>query len=107
MHLVEMVDGVRGKVFPIQEGNNLIGRWDPDSGAYPDIDLEDVDPEAKVSRKHAIIYLKGDQIEVEDLNSLNGTFINRGKGITAGIKYKLSHGDELVIGKTFFILENE
>ena len=105
MRLVEMNSGVKGKVFAIHEGNNLIGRWDPDTGSFPDIDLEAVDPEAKVSRKHAILERVGGEIEIEDLNSLNGTFINRGSRLRAGIRESLKNGDELIIGKTFLVLE--
>ena len=105
MRLVEMNGGVKGKIFAIHEGNNLIGRWDPDTGSFPDIDLEAVDPEAKVSRKHAILERSGNAVEIEDLNSLNGTFINRGSRLRAGIRESLKNGDELIIGKTFLVLE--
>lgn len=107
VRLVEMNGGVKGKVFGIHEGNNLIGRWDPDTGSFPDIDLEAVDPEAKVSRKHAIIECSGTSVEIEDLNSLNGTFVNRGSRLRAGIRESLKHGDEIIVGKTFLILEIE
>ena len=105
MKLIEMKAGQPAKEFIVHEGNNLIGRWDPDSGSFPDIDLEPADPEAKVSRKHAIIDRDGAEAEIEDLNSLNGTFLNRGSRLRAGIREPLKHGDELVIGKTFLLVE--
>lgn len=107
MKLVEMKGGRPAKEFLVHEGNNLLGRWDPDSGSFPDIDLEAADPEAKVSRKHAIIDREGTKAEIEDLNSLNGTFINRGGRLRPGIRETLKHGDELVIGKTFLLVQIE
>ena len=93
--------GTVGKVFPLQVGDNLVGRWDPDSGAFPEVDLETDDPEARISRKHALIRVS-DQIEIEDIGSLNGTFVNRGPRLEPGSPVTLKDGDEIIIGKTFF-----
>lgn len=94
-----------GKVFILQEGTNLIGRWDPDYGSFPEVDLENHDPEAKVSRRHAMLYVNGAKIELEDSGSLNGTFINRGARLEQGVKHSISHGDEIIVGKTFLKVE--
>ncbi|HEY2486729.1 MAG TPA: hypothetical protein VGI36_16400, partial [Candidatus Binataceae bacterium] len=32
--------------FPLEDGNNLVGRWDPETGAFPEVDLDADDPEA-------------------------------------------------------------
>jgi pSer/pThr/pTyr-binding forkhead associated (FHA) protein len=93
--------GTVGKVFPLQVGDNLVGRWDPDSGAFPEVDLEADDPEARISRKHALIRVS-DTIEIEDIGSLNGTFVNRGPRLEPGSPVPLKDGDEIIIGKTFF-----
>jgi pSer/pThr/pTyr-binding forkhead associated (FHA) protein len=63
-------------------------------GRSPDCEvfLDDV----TVSRKHAVLARTGDRFEVEDLGSLNGTFLNR-KRIEK--KAPLEDGDELQIGK--------
>lgn len=95
----------KGKEYPIEEGRNLIGRWDPDSGAFPEIDLEPVDIESKISRKHAVITSANGRITVEDLGSLNGTFVNRGSRLEEGIQVEIKDGDELVIGKTFLFVK--
>jgi hypothetical protein len=92
--------GTVGKEFPLQEGNNLIGRWDPDSGAFPEVDLEMDDPEARISRKHALIRI-GAQATIEDIGSLNGTFVNRSRRLEPGVPVELHDGDEIIIGKTF------
>ncbi|HEV8712522.1 MAG TPA: FHA domain-containing protein [Candidatus Binatia bacterium] len=93
--------GTVGKVFPLQPGDNLIGRWDPDSGAFPEVDLETDDPEARISRKHALIRVN-DTVTIEDIGSLNGTFVNRGRRLEPGSPAVLKDGDEIIIGKTFF-----
>lgn len=63
-----------------------IGR-DPAS----DIFLDDV----TISRKHALISLIGDRFALEDLGSLNGTYVNGGS-VT---KVVLKSSDEIQIGK--------
>jgi len=93
--------GTVGKTFPLQVGDNLVGRWDPDSGAFPEVDLETDDPEARISRKHAFIRV-GDKVTIEDIGSLNGTFVNRGPRLEPGSPVVLKDGDEIIIGKTFF-----
>ena len=104
-HLVITRGETKGKRFFLESGTNLIGRWDPDAGAFPEIDLETHDPEAKVSRRHATIELQDDKLLVEDIGSLNGTFLNRTR-LVAGTKAELKVGDELVVGKTFLRLES-
>ncbi len=94
--------GRTGNEFPLESGNNLVGRWDPETGAFPEVDLEADDPEAKISRKHALIRLQGTRITIEDIGSLNGTYVNRQPRLTAGTPQDLKDGDEIIIGKTFF-----
>ena len=93
--------GKVGKEFPVSEPEALIGRWDADGGIFPDIDLDQDDPEAKVSRRHARIQSLNNQFMIEDLGSTNGTFINRGPRLLPGNKQPLKHGDEIIVGKTF------
>jgi pSer/pThr/pTyr-binding forkhead associated (FHA) protein len=107
MKLVVIRGDSAGKSFPLQEGKNLVGRWDPDAGAFPEVDLESEDVEAKVSRKHAVIERQGPICVIEDAGSLNGTFINRGPRLKAGERIELKSGDEVVIGKTFLRFEVE
>jgi hypothetical protein len=90
-----------GKEFLVHEDEAYIGRWDADSGIFPDVDLDSDDPEAKVSRRHARITRRGEQYYIEDLGSTNGTFINRGRRLLPGDRQPLNDGDEIIIGKTF------
>lgn len=75
-----------GQTFPIRKTETLIGR-DP----LADIFLDDV----TVSRAHAKIRKKNDGHELEDVGSLNGTYLNRDRVDTATLRGR----DELQIGK--------
>ncbi|HXG91480.1 MAG TPA: FHA domain-containing protein [Blastocatellia bacterium] len=90
-----------GKEFPITGIETNIGRWDADSGIFPDVDLDEDDPEAKVSRRHARILNHNNQYFIEDLGSTNGTFVNRGRRLLPGKRQSLQNGDEIIVGKTF------
>ncbi len=96
-----------GKEFAVAGGETNIGRWDADGGIFPDVDLDQDDPEAKVSRRHARIMREGSQFFIEDLGSTNGTFINRGRRLLPGNRHPLNNGDEIIVGKTFlkFVVE--
>ena len=79
--------GRAGEHFSPQGDRTTIGR-SPDN----DIFLDDV----TVSRKHAVLVQSGGEIRIEDLASLNGTFVNR-RRIDSAIR--LESGDEVQIGK--------
>src|SRR6266550_2697013 len=68
----------RNVEYPIYEGHNFIGRADEKP---VDIDLEDQEPPDRVwsSRQHALITFENNALVLEDLNSSNGTFVNRGR----------------------------
>ena len=99
--LVIQRGGKVGKEFPINGIEALIGRWDADGGIFPDVDLDQDDPEAKVSRRHARIQFLNNQYLIEDLGSTNGTFVNRGPRLSPGAKQPIKNGDEIIVGKTF------
>src|SRR5712692_5575943 len=96
--------GRKGQEFPLEDGNNLIGRWDPETGSFPEVDLDADDPEAKISRKHALIRIDGGKITIEDIGSLNGTYVNRQPRLSPGSPAEIKSGDEVIIGKTFLKL---
>jgi hypothetical protein len=99
--------GTIGKEFMLTDSESNIGRWDADGGIFPDVDLDQDDPEAKVSRRHARIIHQNGQYLIEDLGSTNGTFINRGRRLLPGNRHPLNNGDEIIVGKTFlkFVVE--
>lgn len=76
-----------------------VGRVDPSSNVFPEIDLTDDDVVSKcVSRRHARILRQENRVVVEDLGSVNGTFIN-GNRLAPYLPETLSDGDTLQLGK--------
>ncbi|MFY9487261.1 MAG: FHA domain-containing protein [Solirubrobacterales bacterium] len=84
--LVIRTGGRAGDSFTLDGERFSIGR-DTDS----DVFLDDV----TVSRNHAVIVRRADGLHIDDLGSLNGTYVNR-RRIES---HKLSDADELQIGK--------
>jgi pSer/pThr/pTyr-binding forkhead associated (FHA) protein len=78
--------GRAGESFTIDEDRVSIGR-SPDAGVF----LDDV----TVSRNHALLVRRRDGLYIDDLGSLNGTYVNR-RRIES---HRLSDGDEIQIGK--------
>lgn len=82
--------------YPIYEGRNTIGRF---ADKPVDIDLVSQESIEQIwcSRQHAVITFDHGNVLVEDLNSLNGTWVN-GNRIHAGQYHALKHGDVIQIG---------
>jgi pSer/pThr/pTyr-binding forkhead associated (FHA) protein len=79
--------GRAGESFFLSQERTLVGR-SPECEVF----LDDV----TVSRRHSSITRNGDTFTIEDLGSLNGTFVNR-KRIESTMQ--LEDDDELQIGK--------
>ncbi len=78
--------GMAGQSFQPDEGSTLIGR-SPECNVF----LDDV----TVSRRHAELLRDGDTFTIRDLESLNGTYVNR-RRIESTV---LEDDDEVQIGK--------
>ncbi|MFN3413504.1 MAG: cyclic nucleotide-binding domain-containing protein [Thermoanaerobaculum sp.] len=67
-----------GRFFPLRPvGETTIGRHDWVTGVTPDVDLSSLDPEASVSRRHAVIRAENDGLFLVEINeNTNGTFLN-------------------------------
>ena len=78
--------GRAGESFTIDEDRMSIGRT-PDAAVF----LDDV----TVSRNHALLVRRRDGLYIDDLGSLNGTYVNR-RRIES---HRLLNGDELQVGK--------
>ena len=89
-----------GVSFVLDKDSHLIGRTDPHTGIFPEVDLSMYDPETKVSRRHARIYRQGQQFLIEDLSSVNGTTINGAIRLPPKQPRVLNSGDELKLGET-------
>lgn len=89
--------GLRVNVeYPLFEGQNFIGRTDEKP---VDIDLEDQEPPDRIwsSRQHAVVHFAAGILEIEDLNSSNGTFVNRTR-VYPNQRRALAPGDVVQVG---------
>ena len=84
--IVRTGGGRAGETFSAQGDRTMIGR-SPDCGIF----LDDV----TVSRRHAALVRRDNRWHIDDLGSLNGTFVNRRRVESA----TLEDGDEIQIGK--------
>ena len=82
--------------YAVYPGKNYIGRTDDKP---VDIDLENQEPPDRIwsSRQHAIITFENGVMTIEDLNSLNGTFVNRTR-VHPGQPRTLQANDVIQIG---------
>ena len=63
-------------IFPLKYGDNVIGRGDA-------CDVRVQDPEKWLSRKHAILKVADERVELVDLAGSNGTFVRGARIMTA------------------------
>jgi hypothetical protein len=82
--------------YPLYPGKNYLGRTDDKP---VDIDLEDQEAQDRIwtSRQHAVITFDEGKLTVEDLNSLNGTFVNRNRVHPGQVK-ELQPNDVIQVG---------
>lgn len=77
----------------------VLGRTDPDTGAVPEVALDDYNGmELGVSRRHAVIFLDGDSVKIEDLGSYNSSYLN-GQKLFVNQPRILRDGDEVHLGR--------
>src|SRR5574341_1140720 len=64
-------------VLGLEEREYILGRRDPKTGSFPDVDLTNYQADKMgVSRKHACLSYKGKSMKISDLNSANHTYLN-------------------------------
>jgi len=85
---------MQGHAFDLKDPTTSIGR-----AIENDIQIDDT----SVSRYHATIIRKGDDLFIEDLKSQNGTLID-GKAITSSQAVQLHKGISIALGNILFIL---
>jgi membrane-associated protein len=91
--------------YPLYEGENYVGRADEPP---VDIDLEEQEDPDNIfsSRQHCVITLTNGEFYIQDLNSKNGTFVNRLR-IPRGQKRPLQRDDVIQIGTVRLKLKTE
>ena len=87
------------RLFTVKaEGTTLVGRKDPVTEIYPDVDLGAVDTNRSISRRHAKFTVAGREIFLqEEIGTTNGTFLN-GERLKKGEYYSVHDGDEVQFG---------
>ncbi len=90
--------------YAIEKQENLVGRRDPMSNIFPEVDLSKYDPQTKISRRHAKIWRDGQNYLIEDLGSSNGTLlltsVNDTMRLLPNQPHPLASGDRLRVGDT-------
>ncbi|MBD0327173.1 MAG: sigma 54-interacting transcriptional regulator, partial [Pyrinomonadaceae bacterium] len=88
--LVSIAGPLKGATFTLTENETSIGRESANRLCISD---------PSVSRRHSIIRREGEQFKINDLESLNGTFVN-----DVPVKERtLAHGDRVRIGDYLFV----
>jgi len=92
-YLVVTGTGLRLPVLPGEASSAIIGRADALTGVFPDVDLLPYGADAAgLSRQHARLSIKDDQYWLEDLNSVNLTYLNDQR-LTPDRPVRLKDGD--------------
>ena len=94
-----------GVSLPLLQGRQeaSIGREDPVSNIFPDINLDPYGGHDNgVGRQHAKLVIIGGQLCLVDLNSVNGSFVNRQK-VLPGQPQPVHDGDEIRLGRIVLI----
>lgn len=90
--------------YSLVKDENLVGRRDPMSNIFPEVDLSKYDPQTKISRRHARIWRNGASFLLEDLGSSNGTILDGVASETLRLTphkpHPLASGDKIKIGDT-------
>ncbi|NNE99879.1 MAG: FHA domain-containing protein, partial [Pyrinomonadaceae bacterium] len=101
---IQGTSDLNAPAFEIEKQENLVGRRDPMSNIFPEVDLSKFDPQTKISRKHARIWRDGENFMLEDLGSSNGTILESGTVGETRLNPKeprrLSSGDIIKMGDT-------
>lgn len=99
-----IVDGTMRRIALPTSGELSLGRFDPNLGIPPDIDLTYEDRRAHlVSRRHATISGRDGEHTIEDLGSKSGVFINGER--VKGLSRRLKRGDRVQLGGVLLLYD--
>ena len=97
--------------YALEKDNNILGRRDPITQIFPEVDLSKFDPQTKISRRHARIWRENGKFLMEDLGSSNGTLIIPVVGESFKLRphnpHNLINGEKVKVGDTtlHFVIE--
>jgi len=93
------IKGASTPIYISLTGDAVVGRRDPLSERVPDVDLAPYGGyQMGISRRHAMICLREQGVELIDLGSRNGTFLN-GNRLQGHQPAQVQNGDEVRLGK--------
>jgi predicted component of type VI protein secretion system len=95
VQLIVSKGGARAKRFQLSRETTIIGR-------RRDCNL--CIPSSEVSRRHCLLQVQDGYLTIEDLNSINGTFLNDQR---IGDKSVVYPGDRLAVGPVHFTVKYE
>lgn len=98
--LVVHGSGGDSMIVRLEKDIQLVGRSSLLDRIYPDVDLASFDRDNYVSRRHAFIVRRFGGFAIEDLESVNGTFINGIQRAMPHALMPLADGDEVMFGQT-------
>ncbi|MBU0703230.1 MAG: FHA domain-containing protein [Chloroflexi bacterium] len=102
---ITVVRSKRQVLFPLPIDEICLGRRDVSRGVFPDLDLgPDGGLAEGVSRNHARIYQRDKRLFVEDIGSVNGTYLNN-RRIIPHLPYPLQQGNTLQLGTLRMLIE--
>lgn len=96
---IEIEGGAAPIVLKPEAKDMILGRRDPTTGAAPEVDLTSyAGYRMGVSRNHAALKLTDNQLNLWDMGSSNGTFLN-GSRLSPHRPYPVRDGDEIRLGQ--------
>ncbi|MFI5118781.1 MAG: cyclic nucleotide-binding domain-containing protein [Thermoanaerobaculia bacterium] len=96
--IFRLVAATGEEFFLNRDGETTVGRVDPVTGIKPDVDLANLDTQRSVSRRHSkIVHEAGEFRVVEEIGTMNGTFVN-GARIVTGQPVTIKDGDRTRFG---------
>ena len=102
---VNLVSSISGKKYAILPLGTLVGRFDPNTGIQPDIDLTEEDTQLSISRRHARIFCEHNRYFLtEEPGVANGTYL-KGERLLSGDARELKQGDRVGFGMVVLLFE--
>jgi hypothetical protein len=105
LNLLLIDEGKIITVVPTEHRESTIGRSDADSKTYPDVDLSPYGAYRNgISRRHASVIIKDNQLLIRDLASSNGTLVN-GNRLKPEEWTHLHESDHVRMGNMQFVVQ--